>query len=124
MKYGHRIAKLRNDQCLTQEELASKVGITRSALSHYENNRREPDYETIQKFADFFQVTIDFLMGRSDDRSHPSPMDQDVQDFISQLELSDEAVMEKFVLTIDGRELTPEESRSFIAFIRFERSSK
>lgn len=122
MKYGHRIAKLRNDQRLTQEELAGKVGITRSALSHYENNRREPDYETIQKFADFFQVTIDFLMGRSDDGSHH--IDNDVQEFISHLELSDEALMERFVLTIDGRELTPEESRRFIAFIRYERSSK
>ncbi|MFE5321309.1 helix-turn-helix domain-containing protein [Paenibacillus sp. NPDC056579] len=122
MKYGHRIAKLRNDQRLTQEDLAGKVGITRSALSHYENNRREPDYETIQKFADFFQVTIDFLMGRSDDSSHP--IDNDVQEFISHLELSDEALMERFVLTIDGRELTPEESRRFIAFIRYERTSK
>jgi len=121
MNYGHKIAKLRNGRCLTQEELASKVGITRSALSHYENNRREPDYETIRKIADFFHVTIDYLMGRSDDDSRA--VDSDVRELLNRLELSDEAVMEKFVLTIDGRELTPEQTRSFIAFIRSERSS-
>ncbi|MCS7463728.1 helix-turn-helix domain-containing protein [Paenibacillus doosanensis] len=114
MKYGQTIAKLRNKRCMTQEELASRVGITRSALSHYENNRREPDYETIQKFADFFEVTVDYLMGRSEDTYY-------INEFANQLELSDEAIMERFVLTVDGRELTEAESRSFIAFIRSER---
>jgi transcriptional regulator with XRE-family HTH domain len=121
MKYGHRIAGLRDDKHLTQEELAHKVGITRSALSHYENNRREPDYETIQKIADFFTVSVDYLMGRSDDLGQPTG--QQAKEFVSQLELSDQAVLDKFTLTIDGRELTPEEAMRFIHFIRAQRSS-
>ncbi|MCU6794210.1 MULTISPECIES: helix-turn-helix domain-containing protein [Paenibacillus] len=121
MKYGHRIASLRDERHLTQEELAHKVGITRSALSHYENSRREPDYDTIQKIADFFSVSIDYLMGRNDDPGQePSTT---AQEFVSQLELSDQAVLDKFTLTIDGRELTAEEATRFIHFIRAQRSS-
>ncbi|WP_240418188.1 helix-turn-helix domain-containing protein [Paenibacillus periandrae] len=121
MKYGHRIADLRDEKHLTQEELALKVGITRSALSHYENNRREPDYETIQRIADFFTVSVDYLMGRSEDLTHTA--NEHAKEFVSQLELSDQAVLDKFTLTIDGRELTSEEATRFIHFIRAQRSS-
>ncbi|NHN29408.1 helix-turn-helix domain-containing protein [Paenibacillus agricola] len=121
MKYGHRIAGLRDEKHLTQEELAHKVGITRSALSHYENNRREPDYETIQKIADFFHVSVDYLMGR--DEAPSQTPDPNASEFVSQLELSDQAVLDKFALMIDGRELTSEEAMRFIHFIRAQRSS-
>lgn len=61
---GDKIAELRELRRLTQEELAEKIGITRAALSHYEKNRREPDNATLGRFADFFGVTIDELLGR------------------------------------------------------------
>lgn len=65
MSLGGRIAGLRENTRLTQEELADKIGITRAALSHYEKDRREPDYETLKKIADFFNVTTDYLLGHS-----------------------------------------------------------
>ncbi|MCZ8516505.1 helix-turn-helix domain-containing protein [Paenibacillus filicis] len=120
MKYGERIAQLREKHALTQEELSSKLGITRASLSHYENNRREPDYNTMVTIANFFKVPIDYLIGRTDN-PHPI-MDEDVREFADSLELSDDKIMEKFALTIDGKQLTPEEARRFIAFVRAERS--
>ncbi|UUZ80835.1 helix-turn-helix domain-containing protein [Paenibacillus sp. P26] len=120
MKYGERIAMLRDKHALTQEELASKLGITRASLSHYENNRREPDYNTMVAIANFFKVPIDYLIGRTDDPH--SSLDDDVRDFVNSLELSDEKIMEKFALTVDGKQLTPEEAKRFIAFVRAERS--
>jgi transcriptional regulator with XRE-family HTH domain len=63
---GNRITLLREKHALTQEELARKLGISRSALSHYETNRREPDYETLSKLADMFLVSVDYLLGRTD----------------------------------------------------------
>ena len=63
--YGEMIAKLRENKKLTQEELANKLGISRAALSHYEKCRREPDYATLKKIADYFEVTTDYLLGRS-----------------------------------------------------------
>lgn len=65
MKYGDRIAYLREQNNLTQQQLADKIGITRASLSHYEKNRREPDYKTLEKLADFFEVSIDYLLGYS-----------------------------------------------------------
>lgn len=72
MKYGNRIQALRAEQSLTQEELAQRIDISRAALSHYEKNRREPDYDTLQKLARYFGVTTDYILGRTDD---PRPAD-------------------------------------------------
>ena len=52
MSYGNRIAELREQRGLTQEELASSIHITRAALSHYEKNRRKPDFEVLTRLAD------------------------------------------------------------------------
>jgi len=118
--YGERIAELREKHQLTQEELAKQLSISRASLSHYEKNRRVPDYDTVKKIADFFQVTVDYLIGRTD---HPhSVPNENIQLFEKSLELSDEKILEKFTLMVDGRELTPEEAKRFIAFVRAERS--
>jgi transcriptional regulator with XRE-family HTH domain len=121
-KYGERIALLREKQSLTQEELANKLGISRAALSHYETSRREPDYETMNKIASFFNVSIDYLLNRS---NNPEVvMDPEVREFVDSLELSDENILEKFALKIDGRKLSSDEAKSFIAFVRAQRSLK
>lgn len=122
IKYGDRIAQLRDKNALTQEDLANKLGISRASLSHYETSRREPDYNTIDKIASFFKVSIDYLLGRTDNMDQI--LDQDVREFADSLELSDDKILEKFALTVDGNKLTPEEARRFIAFVRAERSLK
>ncbi|TDG00289.1 helix-turn-helix domain-containing protein [Paenibacillus piri] len=62
MKLGKRISRLREDRNLTQSELARILGITRAALSHYENDRRQPTYDTLIKLTQFFSVSIDYVM--------------------------------------------------------------
>lgn len=62
---GNRISKLRKEHKLTQLELAKRLGFSRGQLANYEQGQREPDYESLQKIADFFEVTTDFLLGRS-----------------------------------------------------------
>ncbi|WP_127487614.1 helix-turn-helix domain-containing protein [Paenibacillus ehimensis] len=117
---GNRIAALREKQGLTQEELSLKLDISRASLSHYEKNRREPDYDTLVKIANHFKVSIDYLLGRTQDPE--MVLDQQVRQFVDSLELSDERILQHFTLTIDGKQLTPEEARRFIAFVRAERS--
>ncbi|AJY73981.1 helix-turn-helix domain-containing protein [Paenibacillus beijingensis] len=119
MDIGTRIAKLREDRGWTQEQTAVTLGISRAALSHYEKNRREPDTDTLTKFADLYSVTIDYLVGRTDNPR--AVVDPNVRDFVDQLELSDNELLNKFALTIDGHKLTSEEAKRFIAFIRAER---
>lgn len=51
-------------------------------------------------------------------------LDPEVRSFVDGLELSDQDLLERFNLTVDGRKLTEEEAKRFIAFVRMERSMK
>lgn len=61
---GRRLAELREKRGLTQSMLSHRTGITRAAISHYEKGRREPDFSTLIILADYFNVSIDYLLGR------------------------------------------------------------
>lgn len=67
--FTKRLTALRNQHKLTQKELAEKLNIGRSALSLYEIGQREPDLQLLCQMADFFQVSTDYLLGRTD---HPT----------------------------------------------------
>ncbi len=56
---------LRLSSGYTQQELSEKLGISRSTIGMYETGAREPDFETLELIADFFNVDIDYLIGRT-----------------------------------------------------------
>ena len=58
--------RLRTSSGYTQADIAEKLGISKSTISMYENGNREPDFETLELIADFFNVDIDYLLGRTD----------------------------------------------------------
>ncbi|GKX29054.1 hypothetical protein SH1V18_15340 [Vallitalea longa] len=62
----NRLKKLRIDNHLTQEELGKKVNLKKSAISKYEKGRVEPNIDVIIKFAEIFNVSIDYLIGKTD----------------------------------------------------------
>ncbi len=51
----------------SQQALADALGVAQSTVANWECGRREPNHETTLKLADFFEVTVDYLMGRTDD---------------------------------------------------------
>lgn len=59
------LKSLRTSKGLTQDELAKILKISRSTVGMYESGAREPDYETLESIADFFNVDIDYLLGRT-----------------------------------------------------------
>lgn len=59
------LKRLRQSAHLTQDQLADKVGISRSAIGMYESGARTPDPDTLALFADFFNVDLDYLIGRT-----------------------------------------------------------
>ena len=61
--------RLRTSSGLTQVEMAEKLGISRSTIGMYETGAREPDFETFEKIADFFNVDTDYLLGRTEKTS-------------------------------------------------------
>ena len=60
---GKHLKKLRGDK--TQEEVAKDLGLSRARYAHYEQGRSEPNLELIEKFANYFRVTSDYLLGLS-----------------------------------------------------------
>jgi transcriptional regulator with XRE-family HTH domain len=64
--FSMRLKELRTEFNLTQEEFAKKISSTRAAVSSWEIDRAEPDMDTLEKIADLFDVSTDYLHGRSD----------------------------------------------------------
>ncbi|MBP3950301.1 helix-turn-helix domain-containing protein [Bacillus suaedae] len=61
-----RLSALRKNRNLTQADQAKVLGIARTTYAMYEQGNREPDYDTLKKLADFFDVDTDYLLGRTD----------------------------------------------------------
>lgn len=61
-----RLKQLRQAQNISQLKLAMDLNMNQNSISRYETGEREADYETLIKLADYFGVSLDYLLGRSD----------------------------------------------------------
>lgn len=68
--FKRRLKQLRESAGMTQNELGSKLGITRNAISGYESGTREPDIEKLVLLSDVFDCTLDYLTGKSDNKTN------------------------------------------------------
>lgn len=66
-KMEFRLKKLRKARNISQLKLAMDLNMNQNSISRYENLEREADYETLIKFADYFDVSLDYLLGRMDE---------------------------------------------------------
>lgn len=89
--FAQRLIELRREMGLTQEEFAKAVGIKRPTIGNWETGFRErPGLKYLERLADYFGVSIDYLMGRSDIRNIESfPADTIIQ-------FSDKRIVRKF----------------------------
>ena len=65
---SENLVKLRKEKHLTQEAIAEKMGIVLRSYRRYESGEREPVASTLVKMANFHRVTLDYLVGRSEER--------------------------------------------------------
>lgn len=63
MKFGDRLRELLELNNLSQKQLGEKLNIAPSTIGNYVRNIREPDHATLLVFADYFNVSVDFLLG-------------------------------------------------------------
>lgn len=85
-----RLKQLRENKGLTQAELAKLVDISASSIGMYEQGRREPSQEVLLQFADFFNVSVDYILGRDKSNANTphSPKDQrDLSEFLNNTEI-------------------------------------
>lgn len=71
MEFANRLKRLRKELKLTQEQLSHELNIARSTISGYETERKEPDYDTLIYIANYFDVSIDYILGRTNVRKYP-----------------------------------------------------
>lgn len=98
-----RIVSLRNEKNITQSQLAEELDISPSAIGMYEQGRRKPSYELLEEICDYFNVDMDYLMGRSDIKNryqaglkYEWEDKKEEKDIFSQLTEEELAKLEKF----------------------------
>lgn len=80
MSFSEQLKKIRKDSNYTQKDVYTYLHTSPNGYASYEQGRTEPNIDTLKKLADFFGVSVDYLLGRSDDfgtvviHSDPSEM--------------------------------------------------
>ncbi len=104
-----RIKELRKEKVITMKRLGEIIGVSEGAVSQYENGKRQPDYDILKKIADFFNVTTDYLLGRTDN-PHQN-IDQQLEGI-------------EFALYGEIKELTEDEKQDILNFVKFTKSQR
>lgn len=73
---GDRIKLLRKEQEITQEQLADWLNVSRSSIKGYENDGVEPSLNVLIKIADRFNVSLDYLLGRTEEKHNVNLLDE------------------------------------------------
>ncbi|HDU1203620.1 helix-turn-helix domain-containing protein [Listeria monocytogenes] len=64
--FSKKLSELRNKKGISQYKLAEELGFSRGQIANYEQGSREPDYDTLLKIANYFNVSTDYLLGKDD----------------------------------------------------------
>lgn len=123
--FGERFKLLRKEKDLNQEDLINdfnkkyNYSFTKSAVSQYENDKRIPEINALSDFANYFKVTIDYLLGRTDIRTpdlEPQSVDERLRALLSDPEMR--------VAFYDFESWSEEEKKDLIEYIEFKRSKR
>ncbi len=69
MNLGNKLSELRKNKRLSQRAFAKIIGVSSGAVAMWETNKRLPDIETLIRLADFYNVSVEYLLGRSENRT-------------------------------------------------------
>ncbi|KHO62692.1 transcriptional regulator [Thermoanaerobacter sp. YS13] len=117
---GDRIKQLRLENNLTQEEFGKIFGIVKSTVSMYESNKSTPDDELKKKIAEYFNVSLDWLMGVSDIRNPSDEITEAVEDDPELLEFWNELKQREDLKLLfkQTRKLSPKDIKQVIRIIK------
>lgn len=100
MIFGERLQELRKDKGLTQQDIAKKFNTTKQAISRWENNLSEPDFDTLLKLSTELNTTVAYLIGETDD---PTRRPEQVNININEITMiNDIDTAKRFLMDITG----------------------
>lgn len=70
--FSQTLSALRHEKCLSQRQVAADLNISQALLSHYENGAREPGLNFVCRACDYYGVSADYILGRSDEHDAAS----------------------------------------------------
>lgn len=71
LRFARTLSRLRHEKGVSQRQAAQELGVSQALLSHYENGIREPGLAFVVKACDYYQISADYLLGRSTERTCP-----------------------------------------------------
>tara|TARA_Y100000588_G_C13552112_1_gene626657 strand:+ start:142 stop:450 length:309 start_codon:yes stop_codon:yes gene_type:complete len=84
--FGERLKQLRKENKMLQKDLADLLKVSSSTIGMYERNQRDPDTSTLRYLADYFNVSVDFLLGRTDHRQVFSGVSENEESYLEGLD--------------------------------------
>ena len=113
---NNRIRELRKQHKMTMKELGAVVGLAESTISQYETGKRQPDNETLLKLGEYFNTSVDYLLGSTRTNENAPPLTQkDERDIEKRLQNTIEELESlQDGLTFSGEALD-DESRELLA---------
>ncbi|MFD2043592.1 helix-turn-helix domain-containing protein [Ornithinibacillus salinisoli] len=108
--FGNRLKALREKRALTPDQMAEQIGFTKSVIWSYEMEKKEPSVRHILRLANFFDVSIDYLL-----------KGVEINQTLDLQHISD---LKRHTLTIDNRQLSKDELVDAIAFVKAKRLLK
>lgn len=108
--FSIRLKGLREEKGLSQQAFANKFGISQSTIGMWESGKREPNFTTIQKIAEFFNVSIDYLLCRTD-TPKPSSLDEQLSGV-------------DFALWSEAKDMTDSEKQDIINYMKFKKTQR
>jgi transcriptional regulator with XRE-family HTH domain len=95
--FGQRLKELRKDKELVQTDIAKILEVSVSTIGMYEQGRRTPDTETLNTLANFFDVSVDYLLGRTDKRKYEAEHTAFHTTSVDGLDEADIAIVESLI---------------------------
>jgi transcriptional regulator with XRE-family HTH domain len=94
--FPDRLRKFRESKGLSQTELAEKTGLQPSAVSHFETGKRAPSFDNLKRLADALDVTVDYLLGRTEEPAAAGPRAQQLFRDFTRMSADDQESLARF----------------------------
>ncbi len=106
--FSQRLKQLRKEKKVTQQKLAKHFNLCTSTVGNWEIGKRQPDHGMLLKLSDYFGVSLDYLMGRSDTPAQ-NPLDASLSEI-------------DFALFGEVQDLTDEQKQDVLNYIKYKKS--
>lgn len=108
--FSLKLKELREEKGLSQQALAMKLNISQSTVGMWESGKREPNFETVKQIADFFKVSVDYLLCRTD-ALYSNPLDEQLSGI-------------DFALWSETQDMSDAEKQDIIDYIQFRKTKR